>query len=101
MMNNVGAMVAELQKRLQEELKNKTVEISEGGGAFKLVMDGQQQVVAVKFGPRAWPSNNTQNMEKIIMSAFNKAVAESKNMVKHEVAKLTGGMNLPDINGLF
>lgn len=102
MLNNVnmGFIVAEIQK-LQDELKNKTVEVSEGGGAFTVVMDGQQQVVAVKFGSGALQPKNAAALEMMAASAFNKALAESKDMLKNEINKLTGGMSLPNIPGIF
>ncbi|MDF9407078.1 MAG: Nucleoid-associated protein [Pelotomaculum sp. PtaB.Bin013] len=100
MMNNMGAIVAEMQK-LQQELKNKTVEISEGEGLFSIVMDGQQQVLNVKFGPGALKPGNAEALEIMVASAFNRATAESKSLFKNEIAKLTGGMSIPNIPGLF
>jgi len=100
MINNMGAIVAEMQK-LQQELKNKTVEISEGDGVFSIVMNGQQQVLDAKFGPGALDPGNIEALEVMVVSAINKAIVESKNMFKNEIAKLTGGVNLPNIPGLF
>ncbi|MCG9968971.1 YbaB/EbfC family nucleoid-associated protein [Pelotomaculum terephthalicicum JT] len=100
MMNNMGAIVAEMQK-LQQELKNKTVEISEGEGMFSIVMSGQQQVLEIKFSPGALKPGNAKALEGMVANAFNKAVAESKNLLKNEISKLTGGMELPSIPGLF
>lgn len=99
-MSNMGAIIAEVQK-IQQELSKKTVEINEGGGTFSIVMNGRQEVLSVKFGPAAIKSGNIAALEMMVASAINRAINESKQMIKDEVAKLTGGMNLPNMPGLF
>jgi len=100
LINNMGAIIGEVQK-LQQELRNKTVEISEGEGAFSIIMNGYQEVLDVKFSPSALDPGNIDALELMVASAFNRALDESRRMLKGEVAKLTGGMGLPDIPGLF
>lgn len=100
MINNMGAIMAEMQK-LQQELKHKTIEISEGDGMFRLVINGQQQVLDAKFGPGALDPGNVAALEIMVASAVNRAITESKNIFKSEIARLTGGANLPNIPGLF
>lgn len=101
-MNNMGAIIAEVNK-IQQELGKKTVEISEGEGTFSILMNGLQEVLSVKFGPAAFQPDNIDALELMVASAFNRASKESKQMLKNEVAKLTGGMSLPNMNmpGLF
>ena len=43
MMKKVQKMQADM-KKMQDELRKKTVEVSSGGGAVKVVMDGEKQV---------------------------------------------------------
>lgn len=100
MINNMGAIMAEMQK-LQQELKHKTIEIVEGDGVFRLVINGHQQVLEVKFGPGACDPGNVEALEIMVASAINRAVMESKNIFKNEIAKLTGGAYIPDIPGLL
>ncbi|OPY58680.1 MAG: Nucleoid-associated protein [Pelotomaculum sp. PtaU1.Bin035] len=99
-MNNMGMIIGEVQ-RMQQELKNVTVEIGEGDGAFSIVMNGHQEVLGVKFSPAALAPGNIEALEVMVASAFNRAINESKQLIKNEISKITGGMNLPNIPGLF
>ncbi|MDD2553307.1 MAG: YbaB/EbfC family nucleoid-associated protein [Desulfotomaculaceae bacterium] len=99
-MMNMGTIFAEMQK-LQGELKNKTIEVNEGEGAFRVFMNGHQEVQRVEFNPAALDPNNVEALQIMVASAFNRAIAQSKEMIKTEVTKLTGGLNLPNIPGLF
>jgi len=98
--NNMGSLIAEVQ-RLQQELKNMTIEVSEGEGAFQVVINGHQEVLAVKFNPNILTPNHAEALQVMMVDAFNRAISESKQMIKSEIGKMTGGMNLPNIPGLF
>ncbi|OPX85132.1 MAG: Nucleoid-associated protein [Pelotomaculum sp. PtaB.Bin104] len=99
-MNNMGAIITEVQ-RIQQELSKLTVDISEGDGMFSITMNGRQEVLNVKFGPAALSQDNIDALELLVASAINRAINESKQMLQNEVAKLTGGLNLPNMPGLF
>ncbi|MCL6560300.1 MAG: YbaB/EbfC family nucleoid-associated protein [Firmicutes bacterium] len=99
MMQNMGAIMAEVQ-RLQQELKNMTIEVNEGDGAVRVVMNGHQEVFGVKISSDAVKQENLEVLEIMIASAFNKAISDSKQILKNEIAKLTGGMNFPNFPGL-
>jgi len=100
MTNNMGEIFAEIQN-LQQELKNKTVKVSEGDGAFSVVMNGHQEVLAVRLDPAALYGENAAQLQNIMTVAFNRAIGESKQMLKNELSKITGGLNLPNFSGLF
>lgn len=100
MINNMGAIIAEMQ-RLQQELKNMTVEISEGEGALKIIMNGHQEVLEIRFEPSVLSPGRQEEVQAMAARAFNRAILESKQMVRNELARLTGGMNLPNMEGLF
>jgi len=97
---NMGPILAEIQ-RLQQGLRTMSIEISEGDGAVKVVMNGSQEVLNVSFDPAALSPDNVATLQLMTASAFNKAITASKEMIKTEVAKITGGLNLPNIPGLL
>jgi nucleoid-associated protein EbfC len=99
-MMNMGPIFAEIQK-LQRDLKNMTIEVSEGEGIFRVFMNGHQEVQSVAFNPAALNPENIEALQIMVASAFNRAIIESKEMIKTEIAKITGGLNLPNIPGLF
>ena len=100
MVNNMGALIEKMQK-MQEELKNMTIEISEGGGACKIVINGRQEVQGIKIEPSLLRPDQAGALESLVVKAINKAIVESKNMIKGEVSKMTGGMNFPNMPGMF
>lgn len=100
MINNMGALIEKVQK-MQQELKNMTMEISEGGGACKIIINGQQEVVDVKIEPSLLRPDQAGVLESLVVKTVNKAIVESKNIVKNEVSKMTGGMNFPNMPGMF
>ncbi|NLI11833.1 YbaB/EbfC family nucleoid-associated protein [Pelotomaculum propionicicum] len=97
---NMGPILAEIQ-RLQQGLQSMTIETSEGEGAVKIVMNGSQEVLNVSFDPAALSPDNIAALQIMTASAFNKAITASKDMIKTEVVKITGGLNLPNIPGLL
>lgn len=97
---NMGPILAEIQ-RLQQGLRTMSIEVSEGDGAVKVVMNGSQEVLCVTFDPAALSPDNIATLQIMAASAFNKAIIASKEMIKTEVAKITGGLNLPNIPGLL
>jgi DNA-binding YbaB/EbfC family protein len=100
LINNMGALIERVQQ-MQQELKNMTVEVSEGGGALRIIINGHQEVQEVKIAPSLLKPEQAGVLETLMVSAINKAIVESKHIIKGEVSKMTGGMNLPNIPGMF
>ena len=88
MMKKVQKMQADMQK-MQEELKQRTVEASVGGGAVTVVMN---------LNPSAVDPEDVEMLEDLIMAAVNEASKKVDDLLAQEMGKVTGGLNLP---GLF
>ncbi|HEU5360824.1 MAG TPA: YbaB/EbfC family nucleoid-associated protein [Candidatus Deferrimicrobiaceae bacterium] len=84
--------------RLQEELAGKTVEASAGGGMVTVVVNGRQEVVSVRIEKEVVSPDDVELLQDLVTGAVNEAIARSRKMMAEEMAKVTGGMNLP---GLF
>jgi hypothetical protein len=97
MMKQVQKMQAGMMK-LQEELGNRTVESSAGGGVVRVVANGKQEIVAVEIKPEAVDPEDVEMLQDLVLTAVNEALDQSREMVSKEMGKLTGGMNIP---GLF
>jgi len=100
MINNMGAVIAEVQK-LQEEMRSKAIEVSEGDGAVRVVMNGYQEILDVRISPSALKPEKANELQAMVAAAFSRALAESKQMIRDEIAKITGGLSMPNISGLF
>lgn len=97
MMKKVQKLQADMAK-LQEELKTRTLESTAGGGAIKVVVNGEKQVVSVKIDPAAVDPEDIEMLEDMIMAAMNEALKKVDDMMTQEMGKLTGGMKIP---GMF
>ncbi len=81
----------ELQKRLQkaeEDLKERVVQGTAGGGVVKVMANGQQELVAVKIEDDAMADKSL--LEEMIQAAANEALQKAKKMREGEMAKVTG-----------
>jgi len=103
---NMGNLMKQAQQfqakmaKLQEELGDKTVEASAGGGMVTVVVNGQQEVLSIKIDPEVIDSDDAEMLQDLILAAVNDGLSKAKNMVNEEMGKLTGGLNIPNIPGL-
>jgi DNA-binding YbaB/EbfC family protein len=81
--------------RLQEELGDKRVEGSAGGGMVKVVVNGRQEVLSVVIEPAAVDPSDLVMLQDLVAAAVNVALARSKEMVATEMRRLTGGLPIP------
>ncbi|MDT3698556.1 MAG: YbaB/EbfC family nucleoid-associated protein [Thermincola sp.] len=104
MMGNMGKMMKQVQKmqadmaKMQEELVNKTVEATSGGGMVKVVANGKQELMSIQINPEAVDPEDVEMLQDMILAAVNEALRQSQDMVAKEMSKITGGMKIP---GLF
>lgn len=90
----------QLQAKLakaQEELEKATVEGSSGGGAVKVVVNGQQKILSVKISPEAVDPKDVSMLEDLVMTAINEGMEKSKQLAASRLGAITG-VNIP---GLF
>ncbi len=83
--------------KLQEELAEKTVETTSGGGMVKVVANGRQQVVSIQIEKEVVDPDDLEMLQDLILAAINDALIKSQEMVSGEMSKLTGGMNIPGL----
>jgi DNA-binding YbaB/EbfC family protein len=84
--------------RIQEELAGRTVEASAGGGMVTVVVNGRQEVVSVRIEKEVVSPDDVELLQDLVAGAVNEAMSRSRKMMADEMAKITGGLNLP---GLF
>jgi DNA-binding YbaB/EbfC family protein len=104
---NMGNLLKQAQQfqaklaKLQEELANKTVEATSGGGMVSVVANGRQEIVSIKIDPEVIDPGDKEMLQDLILAAVNDALSRAKSMMNEEMGKLTHGLNLPQIPGLF
>jgi DNA-binding YbaB/EbfC family protein len=100
-MKGMGNMMKQAQKlqakmlRMQEELADKTVEATAGGGMIKVVANGKQQILSIQIEKEVVDPDDVEMLQDLILAAVNDALAKSQEMVSGEMSKLTGGLQIP------
>lgn len=97
MMKKVQKMQQEMLK-LQEDLKNRTVEATAGGGAVTVVVTGRKTIEKITIAPSAVDPDDVEMLEDLVTTAVNEGMRKVEEMTEREMGKLTGGMKLP---GMF
>jgi DNA-binding YbaB/EbfC family protein len=96
MMQQAQKLQAQLLKA-QEELANLTVEASSGGGAVKVVMNGQQQIKSVKISPEVVNPQDVEMLEDMVLTAVREASARAQELAAKQLGGLTGGLKIPGL----
>ena len=100
-MKGLGNIMKQAQKmqqemaKIQEELAHKKVEAASGGGMVTVEANGQQEILSIKIDPEVINPDDKEMLEDLILSAVNEASRKAKDLMKSELAKVTGGLNLP------
>jgi DNA-binding YbaB/EbfC family protein len=89
-----------LQARLaqaQEELTSLTVEGSSGGGAVKMVMNGQQKIQSVEISPEVVNPEDVELLQDLVLTAVSEALAKSQELASKHLGGLTGDFKIPGL----
>ena len=97
-MNNLMKQAQQMQKRMVqmlEEMPNRTVEASVGGGMVAAVANGSGELVSIKLSPEVVDPDDIEMLEDLIVAAVSEAHHKSQELMNEEMSKLTGGVKIP------
>lgn len=97
---NIIRQAQQLQAKMlkvQEEMANRTVEASAGGGMVTAVANGKQEIVSLKIEKEVVNPEDVEMLQDLIVAAVNAALKKAQEMVAEEMKKLTGGLYIPGI----
>ena len=100
-MNNLMKQAQQMQAKLamlQNELAEREVEASAGGGMVKVKVNGKQELLSISINKECVDPNDVATLEELVFTAVNQAMKNSQDMVQQAMSKVTGGMNIP---GMF
>ncbi len=106
-MPNMGNLMKQAQQfqakmaKMQEELGEKTIEASAGGGMVSVVANGRQEIISISIETEVIDPEDAEMLQDLILEADHDALTRAKNMMNEEMGKLTQGLNLPNVPGLF
>ena len=104
---NQAAMMKQVQKmqqdmlRMQEEMENKTYTATAGGGMVSATVNGKHEVLNLEIKPDAVDPEDVEMLQDMIIAAVNEAMRAADADAANNMSRLTGGMNLGGLGGLF
>jgi len=99
-MNKMMKQVQKMQQdmmRLQEELANRTVESTAGGGVVRVTANGKNEITAIEIKPEAVDPEDVEMLQDLVLAAVNEALKKAQDMASQEMGRLTGGLKIPGL----
>ena len=100
-MKNLGQMLKQAQAvqskmtEMQDNLAAVEVTGASGGGMVKVTLNGKNEMRGVKIDPSLIDPKDAEMLEDLIVVAFNDAKGKVDAYAAEEMAKITGGLQLP------
>jgi DNA-binding YbaB/EbfC family protein len=104
MAKGMAGMMKQAQKlqakfaKVQEELADKYVEGTSGGGMVVVKANGQQDIQGIKISPEVVDPEDCEMLEDLIMAAIQQAREKSQQMAEEEMQKATSGLIPPGMS---
>ncbi len=96
-MAGVGKLLKQAQKMqkqmqaIQDELAEKELVVSSGGGAVNITITGQGEFRAIKIDPE-FLKEDAEFVEETLLGAVQEAAQKAKDVSEEAMGALTGGM---------
>ncbi|MFD2673408.1 YbaB/EbfC family nucleoid-associated protein [Marinicrinis sediminis] len=100
-MNQMMKQVKKMQEQMmkaQEELGEKKIEGTAGGGVVTATVNGHRKLLDIQIKPEAVDPEDVEMLQDLIIAAVNDAMSQAEELANKDLGKFTGGMNIP---GLF
>ncbi|MBQ4347404.1 MAG: YbaB/EbfC family nucleoid-associated protein, partial [Firmicutes bacterium] len=76
-MNNLMKQAQRMQRQLEEtrtEIEAERIEMTSGGGAVKVVINGKKEVLEIEIAPEVVDPDDVEMLQDLIMTALNEAM---------------------------
>jgi nucleoid-associated protein EbfC len=100
-LGNMGEMIKQARQMqekmaaMQEELARKQVVADAGAGMVEATVNGKQELVKLTIDKQKIDVNDTEMLEAMIVSAVRAAQVKAVELMKEEMQKTVGDLNLP------
>lgn len=100
-MGNMQGMMKQMQKmqkkmaQAQEELGEKRIEGTAGGGMVKVVVSGHKEVLDVTINEDVVDPEDIDMLQDLVLLATNDALKKADELSNQTMGQFTKGMNLP------
>lgn len=89
----------DMQRQMQEKMRQIVVESTVGGGAVTVKVNGQRTVLSVAIDPELMKSGDVEMLQDLIVAAVNEAGRKAEQEMQSGLSGLLGGMGVPP--GMF
>ena len=87
-------------KKMQSQLRAKTVEFSSGNGLVTVTARGDASIAAIRIDPRALDAARPAALEKLVLTAVEGALEAAKKMSADDMQTMMADMGMPNLPGL-
>ena len=81
--------------KAQDELAEKEVEASVGGGMVKVVMNGKQEMKSITISADVVDPEDVEMLQDLVQAAVSEAIEKSQGLASSHLGGLTAGLNIP------
>ncbi len=89
--------IQEKMASMQAELESRTVEATAGGGMVTVVVNGKFEILSLKIDKEVVNPEDVDMLQDLIIAAVNEGIRKAQEMASAEMAKITGGFNIPGL----
>lgn len=100
MMRQMKQMQEEMEKeitRIEQELKEKRLEATAGGGLVKVVANGMGDVLEVRINPQQLDPQRLELLEDACVVAIHEVMEQAKAEHSRQIRELTGGLGFSEL----
>src|SRR5690606_1068181 len=100
-MQNMMKQMQKMQKKMaqaQEELGEKRLEGTAGGGMVTVIVTGHKEIVDVQIKEEVVDPEDIEMLQDLVLAATNDALKKADELTNSTMGQFTKGMNLP---GMF
>ena len=99
-MKEMMGQARQMQEQMERKLSETVVEVSSGGGAITVKINGKKEILRLKIDPATTGSvgSDLELLEDLIIAAINEAGRRVDEALKSDIASMMGGLKLPGIS---
>lgn len=86
---------------MQQELAKQEISSTVGGGMVTARVNGKNELLGISIDKEVINPADQGMLQDLIVAAVNDAMKKAREAMQGEMAKMTGGMNIPGLSSLF
>ena len=104
LMKQAQKQIKDMQRRMSEiedDLRDRAVEGSAGGGMVKVIFNGLQEPLDVQIEEEVLKEESPEFLQEMVLAAIRQGLEKSKELEENERGKVAGSLGLPGLEGLL